>query len=279
MKILVCNPDFYDVTYSINPWMRPENGLDSKLATKQWHDLVSLIQSLGVEVIQMSGKENVPDIVFTANAGAFLNNNKVILSKFKHPERQPEEVIYKNWFLDNGYHVLEYDLEFEGAGDILKRCVNGLEFYAGYGFRTNERFYSKYFYSLFPEGVRCQLLKLVDPYFYHLDTCLCPLPGDFALVYRGAFDPASFATLEGIDIELADIMGSPTLLDVPENEARRFACNAVVVNNSVIIPSGCPETKSKLQNAGFDVYDTDMSEYIRAGGACKCLTLKLEEPQ
>lgn len=279
MKILVCNPAFYDVTYSINPWMRPENGLDSALAVRQWHGLVNLLQDLGAEVIQMSGKENVPDIVFTANAGAFLDNKKVILSKFKHPEREPEEQIYKNWFAENGYEVFEHDLEFEGAGDILRRCVDGLEFYAGHGFRTNERFYSKYFYSYFPDGVRCQTLKLVDPYFYHLDTCLCPLPGDFALVYPGAFSPESFEVLSGTNVETADVMGGPTLIEVPLDEARRFACNAVSVNNSVVIPSGCPETKSKLQNAGYSVYDLDMSEYIRAGGACKCLTLKLEEPQ
>jgi N-dimethylarginine dimethylaminohydrolase len=44
----------------------------------------------------------------------------------------------------------------------------------------------------------------------------------------------------------------------------------------VIMPANCPETKKHLVNSGFSVYECDMSEFIKAGGACKCLTLLLE---
>jgi hypothetical protein len=30
-----------------------------------------------------------------------------------------------------------------------------------------------------------------------------------------------------------------------------------------------------LNEAGFEVLETDMSEFLKSGGACKCLTLKV----
>lgn len=262
MKILVCNPAFYDVTYSINPWMLPENGINSSLAVSQWRDLVILLEQVGAEVIHMSGRPNLPDIVFTANAG-FLNFNRILLSNFKHPERQPEREIYKNWFEDHGYECQELpgEVYFEGAGDVLARH-NSREIFFGHGFRSDENAnaYLHLHYNV-------TKMKLVDPYFYHLDTCFCPLPNDFALIYPEAFEDGTMKRLVYQDI---------VLLPVPMEEARRFACNAVSVGNSVVIPSGCPETKRMLQGAGYEVFDTDMSEYIKAGGACKCLTFKLD---
>jgi len=64
-------------------------------------------------------------------------------------------------------------------------------------------------------------------------------------------------------------------IDVPENEARQFACNAVVVGKNVILPSDCPTTEKKLQSAGYTTFPLEMSEFIKSGGACKCLTLRL----
>jgi len=63
---------------------------------------------------------------------------------------------------------------------------------------------------------------------------------------------------------------------VPENEAKHFACNAVVLGKHVIMPANCPETKNHLEHKGFTVFECDMSEFIKAGGACKCLTLLLD---
>lgn len=261
-KILVCNPAFYDVTYSINPWMVPESGVNASLAVNQWRDLVILLEHIGAEVIHMSGRPNLPDIVFTANAG-FMNYNRVLLSNFKHPERQPEKEIYKSWFEDHGYECQELpnDVFFEGAGDVLLRH-NTKEIFLGHGFRSDEK--ANDYLHLHFNVVK---LKLVDPYFYHLDTCFCPLPNDFALIYSNAFEEGTVERLIGQHIDL---------LHVPTEEARKFACNAVNVGNCVIIPSGCPQTKEMLQRAGYEVYDTDMSEYIKAGGACKCLTFKLD---
>lgn len=261
-KILMCHPSHYGISYEINPWMRVQNQADNTLARRQWQRLIQLIHNLGASIEEMSGEPNLPDIVFTANAG-LVAGNKVVLSNFKYPERQGEKLVFRKWFLDHGYEVLELPehLSFEGAGDALP-ARNML--YCGYGFRSDQEAYMQQaFFRLGFAGMT--FCKLVDPYFYHIDTCFCPLKDDHAIIFPGAFDEMS---LEAMGEKLQ-------LIPIPEAEARKFACNAVVVENNVIIPSGCPTTRSLLENIGFQVFDTDMSEFIKAGGACKCLTLRI----
>jgi N-dimethylarginine dimethylaminohydrolase len=35
------------------------------------------------------------------------------------------------------------------------------------------------------------------------------------------------------------------------------------------------ELKTTLEQRSFEVIETDVSEFIKAGGACKCLTLEI----
>src|SRR3989338_8091984 len=109
-------------------------------------------------------------------------------------------------------------------------------------------------------------LELRDKRFYHLDTCFSPLNEETALLFLPAFESyAQMALLENI----------PDPVHVPETEALRFACNAVVIGKKIIMPSGCPQTAAELEKRGFHVYPLEFSEFIKAGGAAKCLVLKI----
>lgn len=66
------------------------------------------------------------------------------------------------------------------------------------------------------------------------------------------------------------------LFDVDAEEAKRFACNSVVIHKNIIIPSGCPKLYEKLKKIGMTVHPCEVDEYIKAGGACKCLTMRLD---
>lgn len=271
-KILVCDPTYYGIEYSINPWMSVQNQADRELAIRQWNGLVELLNEIGANVAIMPGQPGLPDMVFTANAGlVFRDQNRVVLSNFKHPERQPEKKHYEAWFNANGFQTMEISSGlFEGAGDALfkeQSSKNDFEnkLYLGYGFRSGDDCVSHPDWGLI-WNEKTQYIKLIDPYFYHLDTCFCPLKDDYALIWPGAFDKDTVSALE-TDLEL---------LKVPEEDARKFACNAIAIGNRVIIPANCEATKNLLIGAGFEVFDTDMSEFIKSGGACKCLTLRLE---
>ena len=256
LDFLLCRPEFYGINYQINPWMNINNDADKSKVVEQWNSLESKIKELGCNVKLIKGKDGLPDMVFTANAGLVLKNGDVVLSKFTHPERSGEEELFGEWFESHGHKVIRTQKFFEGAGDAL---FFGSTLVCGYGFRSDETFYNEL-------SVKKVSVHLVDPYFYHLDTCFCPLEGLDYMIWPGAFDTASreiFKSLGGNEIA------------VPENEAKLFACNAVKIGKNVILPAGCPITMRLLQENGYTPHPLEMSEFIKSGGACKCLTLAL----
>jgi N-dimethylarginine dimethylaminohydrolase len=68
----------------------------------------------------------------------------------------------------------------------------------------------------------------------------------------------------------------PRLIAVDEAEARSFACNAVVVGRSVVTNTGCPRLNAALREQGYEPRETPLSEFVKAGGSAKCLTLRLD---
>jgi N-dimethylarginine dimethylaminohydrolase len=66
------------------------------------------------------------------------------------------------------------------------------------------------------------------------------------------------------------------LLEVPPEEAMHFCCNGVVCGKEIVVPRGCPKLGEDLQHRGYTPHPLAMAEFIKAGGACKCLTLFLE---
>lgn len=265
MNILMCGPAHYEISYSINPWMNTQNGADNNAARSQWIHLADAIAKAGGVLHEMDPVKGLPDIVFTANAGT-VYDDQVILSNFAHKERRAEKAHYKKKFQALGKTVIELPetMHYEGAGDALwgHGKATGKTLWCGFGWRS----------SLEAHGevrkiwkIDTCYLKLVDPAFYHLDTCFCPLQDDDALVYCGAFDKKSYDTIRYCFYAI----------DVPANEARKFACNAVCIGKNVIMPADCPVTKKALEEKGYKVFECPMTEFIKSGGACKCLTLKL----
>ena len=69
------------------------------------------------------------------------------------------------------------------------------------------------------------------------------------------------------------------MIPVQEDEAKRFACNAIVVGNNVVMNDGCPAVRSRLEELGYSVFETPLSEFIKAGGSAKCLVLKIPDKE
>ena len=110
-------------------------------------------------------------------------------------------------------------------------------------------------------------LELVDPRFYHLDTCFCPVAPGQAIYFPPAFDSY------GRKVLASQI---PKLIAVDESEAIRFGCNAVVVGGTVIHNSGCDHLAADLAQLGFKTIAVELDEFLKAGGSAKCLTLRLD---
>lgn len=261
-QILMCPPEFYGIEYEINAWMSRARQADRDLAARQWEDLKTLLYSVGAEILLLEPQPGLPDLVFTANAGLIFKE-RAILARFKHPERQKEEPINAAWFAAHKFDVVRLpDYEyFEGAGDGL---FCGETLVAGYRQRSDARSHQHVAALI---GCRVLPVELVDPHYYHLDTCFCPLAPGIAAWFPGAFDEYGQRVLQE---------HIPTLIEVAADEAHEFACNAVVVGKHVVTNVGCLGFHAALTAHGFTPHATPLGEFVKSGGSAKCLTLRLD---
>ncbi|KST65264.1 bifunctional arginine dihydrolase/ornithine cyclodeaminase [Mastigocoleus testarum] len=268
IRFLMCSPEHYDVDYVINPWMEGNIHKSSQQrAVEQWQKLYHVLKDKAI-VDLVPPEKGWPDMVFTANAGLVLGENAV-LSRFLHKERQGEEPHFKKWFENNGFtvHELPQDLPFEGAGDALLDR-EGRWLWAGYGFRSeldSHPYLAKWL------DIEVLSLRLIDERFYHLDTCFCPLANGYLLYYPGAFDSYSNRLIE---MRVAP----EKRIAIKEADAINFACNAVNVESIVIMNKASDNLKARLAEVNFQVIETPLTEFLKAGGAAKCLTLRVTEP-
>ena len=264
-RLLMCAPHLYDVDYVINPWMAGNvHRASRERAMSQWKSLYNSVSQVA-EVLLIEPQAGSPDMVFTANAG-LLYKGEVAISSFFHPERQGEEPHFRRWFVEQGYKVLDVAREtpFEGEGDALF-SEDGTRLWVGHGPRTME---SSHEFLRKAWGVEVAGLELVDPRFYHLDTCFAPLEGGYVMYYPAAFGAESLRKIETFYPENQRIV-------VNEADAVRFACNAVNIGSTVIMNRISEELVSSLKSLDFEVVQVDLSEFLRAGGAAKCLVMKL----
>jgi len=266
-RFLMCPPEFYQVDYVINPWM--EGNVDRAkvgLAAEQWSRLHEVLaREAVVELVRPHSGS--PDMVFTANAGLVLGED-VVLSRFLHRERQGEEPYFRAWFKQHGFriHELPKDLPFEGAGDALFDRSRAF-LWAGYGFRTELDAHAILASLLSVEVVS---LRLIDKRFYHLDTCFCPLEGGYLLYYPPAFDARSNNQIERR-------VPADRRLVLEEADAINFAANGVNIRDLFVVHRAEESLRAGLAAAGFRVFESPLTEFLKAGGATKCLTLRLSE--
>jgi N-dimethylarginine dimethylaminohydrolase len=261
-RILMCPPDFYGIEYEINPWMSRQRQSDRQAAVEQWTSLKGHLEKAGATIELLEPKAGLPDLVFTANA-AMIYRKTAVMARFRHAERQGEVEFDEAWLRGAGFeirHVPE-DLHFEGAGDAL---FCGETLFAGYRIRSHARGHQQIGEML---GCRVIPVELVDPYYYHLDTCFCPLAPGEAIYFPPAFDDYGRAALKA---------HVPKLIEVSTDEAPRFACNAVVVGRTVVTNTGSPQLHKSLREHGFTPVETPLDEFVKAGGSAKCLTLRLD---
>jgi len=258
----MCPPEHFAVLYEINPWMHREIEVDLERAREQWDRLAATLAAAGAEIEVLQPQPGLPDLVFTANAGT-LNGHRFVPSRFRHPERRAEVPHYVEWFTTHGYSVadLPEHLSHEGAGDALPF---GRGFLSGYRFRSDAPSHVALSRLLEAE---VRPIELIDPRLYHFDLSFCPLDTTRAMVAPAAWDSYGRKVVESTVGEL---------LVLEPDEASVFCANSVVVGTTVAMPACPPRVGRQLEAWGFDVVVADVSEFLKAGGGCRCLTLALD---
>jgi ornithine--oxo-acid transaminase len=267
----MCPPEWYDVDYVINPWMAGNLHRPSRdRAFEQWKQLHTEIQRLG-DVRLIHGQRGLPDMVFTGHA-ALVQHGVAALSSFAHPQRQAEEQPLRRWFQSAGFLVWDTPREtaFEGEGDALFNAT-GDHIFAAHGVRTAKQSH-RHVADAWHTPVTS--LHLIDPRFYHLDTCFAPLSNGHLVYFPGAFDALSRAKIEAA-------FAADKRIVVTEQEAAHFVCNLINIGNEIImgasnasLPTRLP---SQLEDLGYKVTELDLTEFVRAGGSAKALALRLSD--
>ncbi len=265
---LMCPPEYFDVSYIINPWMHGNvRKIDNALAKQQWRALYVILCDHATVRLALP-QPGSPDMVFTANAG-LLQGKRFLVSRFRYPERQYEEPYFADWFMDRGFEVklMPRDMPFEGAGDAL--FDRGAErLWMAHGHRSvlaARAVIAKHF------DIEVVALKLTDQRFYHLDTCFCSLEGGHLIYYPPAFDEASRKAIERH-------VPAAKRYAVSEEDALAFACNAVNAGRTLVVNRASPDFVAELGKRGYRVVQSPLTEFMKAGGSAKCLTLRLDEP-
>jgi N-dimethylarginine dimethylaminohydrolase len=275
-RYLMCSPQHFAVTYSINPWMDPKAWADSgdvlhATAARQWAGLHRALTRHGALIEQVEPAPGLPDLVFTANAAVVLDG-KALLASFHHPERQREQPVYAQAFraleargLIDEVIEMPSGTVLEGAGDCLWDGHRGT-FWIGSGFRSDKAAAAVVEETF---GAACIPLELADPSFYHLDTALCALPCGGVIYHPGAFTSEARVAIERRVAPADRIALDPA-------DAALFAANAVCFGRVLVLSSCSATLRGALQQRGYAVVTTPLAAFLRSGGSACCLTLRLD---
>lgn len=267
MRILTCPPDHFGVDYVINPWMEGQVGrVDGARAHAQWSALFEDVARFA-SVERVEPDPDSPDMCFTANA-ALVHGDLAVPARFRNPERRAEEAPFARWLVAHGATLAplpDHD-PFEGEGDALFQPGEAL-LWAGYGVRTALETHVGLSDGF---GVEVVSLRLVDPRFYHLDTCFTPLPGGRVMYYPPAFDARSRREIERR-------IPASHRLEVGDADAMDFACNALRIEDRLFVNAASEGLREALAAWDFETRCHPVSEFLRAGGGVKCLSLLLEQ--
>ncbi len=260
----MCPPRYFTVRYVINPWMDPTQPVDTARAMAQWTALAGTYRALGHTVEVIDPEPGLPDMVFAANAGTVIDGI-TLGARFRHAERAAEAEHYRRWFLVHGAcDMVMPSAVNEGAGDLI---WTGRLLLAGTGFRTEPAAHPEAQEVL---GVPVVSLRLVDPYYYHLDTCLLVLDdsptASLIAYYPAAFSPGSRRVLARL---------FPDAVIAGPADAACLGLNGVSDGRSVVLSLEAVELGRALAVLGFEPVFVDVSELRRAGGGPRCCTLEL----
>ena len=273
---LMTAPAHYEVCYQINPWMRPlawREDRDACLAAARAASgaLRATLKDLGALVEAAAAARGLPDLVFPANAAVVLDG-KALIARFRHPERQGEEAIFRSAFcrlktrgLIREIVDLPDGVVQEGAGDAIWDVGRGV-FWAGYGPRS-ARAALPVLRDVF--GQEVAPLELASDRYYHLDTCFCPLAGGEVLYYPPAFTEAGLA-------EIRARVPEEMRLEASDEDAAAFCVNAVNLGRTIVMARPPAALRARLEARGYAVRAVDLAPFILSGGAAYCMTLRLD---
>jgi dimethylargininase len=225
---------------------------DYSLMLQQHHAYVDTLNNLGLQVTELEVLDDYPDAHFVEDT-AVVVPEIVIIARPGAKIRRGEEITIEDELAK--YKNIE-KIKAPGTvdgGDVL---ITGKKVYIGISERTNR------------EGAN-QLSEILKKFGYdstyisvnkglHLKSDVNYIGKNTVLMTDNFFYTQDFKSYNKIIVK-------------PEES---YAANSLLVNNKLLIPKGFADTKLRLLQAEFDVFELDMSEAQKMDGGLTCFSLR-----
>ena len=267
----MCPPDSYDVHYLFNPHMPYTERVDRRRAKAQWRRLVRVLEEAGADLHFLEPRPGSGPLVFTADGAFCYRSGDVLILQNDGVRGDVEPDIFQDWFRARGFRVEYAPPNYRLDGGNLLRLPDG-DVLAGlkpFATGLGERYLARLLRLTC--GAELFTVPLVEERFLHLDTVVGVLGPQRLLVYAGGLQDGRLPA----DGPLAQA----EIVPVSAADAARFACNVIVVGDVVVTGPISDDLARRITRLGYHVERVDLSEFYKAGGGAKCLTLPLRPPQ
>ena len=229
--------------------------IDPARAEQQHQAYEACLRRMSVQVVSLPPAPDLPDAVFVEDTAVVVDEVAVMAAPPLALRRQEVASVGDILSRYREMRSIEGSATLEG-GDVLRV---GRTLYVGLSARTNR------------EGVE-QLATILRPYDYQIravrfDGCLhlksaCTYVGrGTLLINRAWLDPGE--------------IGEFATIEVVEDEPH--AANVLAVGETLLMPASFPQTRARLERAGFQVMTVNLSELQKAEAGVTCCSILLQE--
>ncbi len=226
---------------------------DYTRALKQHLKYIEALEQLGLKVKIIEKNDKYPDSTFIEDV-ALCTPVCAIVTNPGAPSRQGETEAIKQ-ILNEYYGIIE-EINSPGtleAGDVMKA---GDLYFIGISSRTN------------PAGAE-QLIKILNK--HGMQGITIPLKRMLHLKSGVSYLENNNLLVAGEFVNKKEFRKFNRILVKPDE---LYAANSVWINDKVLVPAGFPETRKRIEGAGYETITLDVSEFRKVDGGLSCLSLR-----
>ncbi len=244
-------------------WLAP---IDPVTARAQHDAFTEVYRNNGVNVIELGEVgSSLPNAYFCRDTFCMTPQGAVI-SRMASVSRAGEERWAAAALAREGVpivHSVDGDGTFEGADVVI---ANEDLVFVGRGMRSNRSGVQQVAHAFHDAGI-AEVIEVEIPYGCgHIDGTINVIDKDLAMVMPTQLSWAVYEQLKRhgftvIDLpDMAEAQGGMALNIVPLGPRR------------VLTPAGNVKTRALLESHGVEVIEVDVSELMKGGGSCHCMT-------
>ncbi len=220
-------------------------------ARAQHEEYCSALCSLGLEVILLPEEPDLPDAVFVEDAAIVLDEFAVMTNPGASSRRPEVKSVARALEKYRQLMWITSPATLDG-GDVL---VAGRKIFVGQTLRSNNTAVEQMQGMLHPLGYEVHGIPVTNC--LHLKSAVTQVAEDTLLLNPEWVEKSFFEGFKFIEVDPSE----PS------------AANALVVDGTLIYPSGYDRTRKKLEMAGMPILPVDADELAKAEGGVTCCSL------